>query len=85
MISEPVRFRAGMLARNPFFCQQFKERVPPSYVTAEGARVRCWCGQRYELQVGELVECDTGPHKDGLLRTFLRTSESIRVAKWEPV
>lgn len=81
----PTRVRVGMLLRNPFFCAEFQQLVPDSHVESDGAVVRCTCGERYTLEVGELVECPAARHPDGLMRAFLRDTQRIRVARWEPV
>lgn len=78
----PWRGTPGLvfLLRLPGFAAQFRHEVPAAFVVrvlAEGEAVACRCGGLVAIAYGELVECS-----GGCGRWFLRTEESVRVAKW---
>jgi len=73
----PFAGKAGVaLLLRMGLASQFERRVPDEYVM--GYAVRC-CGENnvMALDVGEIAEC-----VGGCGRYFLRTEQSIRVARW---
>lgn len=72
----PFRAKAGMaLLLGWGLARQFEKRVPEEYVM--GYAVACVCGEIAALDVGEIAAC-----VGGCGRWFLRTEESMRVARW---
>lgn len=67
-----------LLLQLPGFAAQFETRVPEEYRL--GPWVLCTCGELQVIRYAELAECP-----GGCGRWFLRTEESVRVAKWATV
>lgn len=74
----PCRGTPGFvfLLRLPGLAAQFETRVPVEYLL--GPWVLCACGELQVIALHRFVEC-----LGGCGRWFLRTQESVRVAKWK--
>jgi hypothetical protein len=73
----PFVGKAGtvLFLRLPGAAAQFEKRVPGEYVM--GYAVACVCGEVAALDVGDIAEC-----AGGCGRWFMRTENTMRVARW---
>lgn len=72
----PFRGQAGtVLLLRMGLAEQFRKVVPGEYLL--GPWVLCACGELQALEVGEVAEC-----AGGCGRWFLRSEDSMRVARW---